>query len=82
MVALLSLVTSLAFIVLTYYDLRHLNPCCATALQKYSEYKEAEGAKGVSKDDLMSDPDFMKEHGQCDGDDPPCYEYYHNNRMP
>ena len=32
LVALLSLMSSLAFIVLTYYDLRYLNPCCNEAL--------------------------------------------------
>jgi len=37
-VALLSLFTSLAFILLTYFDLRYLNPCCKTALENYAAY--------------------------------------------
>lgn len=41
-VAFLSLISSLAFIVLTYYDLRRLNPCCAEALAAYDEYVENE----------------------------------------
>lgn len=39
LVAFFSLFTSLAFVVLTYYDLRHLNPCCNEALQKFAAYK-------------------------------------------
>ena len=79
LVAFCSLLTSLTFVVLTYYDLRHLNPCCNAALQKYEEHK-LDAANGLA--DLKTDDDFMKEHGVCEGDDPPCYEYYHNNRMP
>jgi len=37
-VALLSLFSSLAFIILTYYDLRYLNPCCDEALKKFAEF--------------------------------------------
>ena len=79
LVALFSLFTSLTFVVLTYYDLRHLNPCCNEALQKFEEHKIA-AANG--EEELRTENDFMLEHGVCEGDDPPCYEYYHNNRMP
>lgn len=37
-VALLSLFSSLAFIILSYYDLRYLNPCCDEALKKFAEF--------------------------------------------
>ena len=37
-VAILSLVSSLAFVTLTYYDLRHLNSCCDIMLQGYKVY--------------------------------------------
>ena len=37
-VAILSLVSSLAFVTLTYYDCRRLNSCCNLMLDKYEEY--------------------------------------------
>ena len=37
-VAVLSLISSLAFIVLTYYDLRHLNTCCEQKLNDYEQF--------------------------------------------
>ena len=40
LIALLSLLSSLAFIVLTYLDLRYLNPCCNAALNDYTTYVE------------------------------------------
>lgn len=37
-VALLSLFSSFAFVILTYYDLRRLNPCCEEALKNFDEF--------------------------------------------
>lgn len=76
--------SSLAFIVLTYYDLRYLNPCCKKALENYADYvaeTEAAGDDGAG-DDLLGEHEWLLEHGDCGENEPPCYEYYHNNRMP
>ena len=32
--------------------------------------------------EIQSEMDFMLINGECPEPDPPCYEYYHNNRMP
>jgi len=34
-IAIISLLSSIAFIVLTYYDLRAMNPCCKEAFELY-----------------------------------------------
>lgn len=85
-VALFSLFTSLAFIVLTYYDLRYLNPCCDQVLKEYAAYEEETlnriAITGDESVTLIDKDSYILDHGICPGDDPPCYEYYHNNRMP
>ena len=90
-VAFLSLFSSLAFIVLTYYDLRYLNPCCDKALKEFAEYteqkeKEVEVAEIMGEDpssiEVLSEREWMSEYGICTGGDPNCNDYYHNNRMP
>lgn len=85
-VAFLSLLSSLAFIVLTSYDLRYLNPCCDAALKKFAQYVSDTEAEIVATGDpnlaIMSESSFLLIHGECPEPDPPCYEYYHNNRMP
>ena len=96
MIACLSLISSLTFIVLTYYDLRYLNPCCNAALNNYAIYVETTEAEisltnqinGVEQEELEADFSGLDErswmiiHGECGETEPPCYEYYHNNRMP
>ena len=91
-VALLSLISSLAFIVLTYYDLRHLSPCCARVFEEHrvivAHAEEAiancdgdlECLENV--DEVVAKEDYVAEHGFCTDGDPHCFEYYHNNRMP
>ena len=33
-------------------------------------------------EDAMTEYDFLEIHGLCEQPDPPCNQYYHNNRMP
>ena len=86
LVAFLSLASSLAFIVLTGYDLRFLNPCCDAALKAYADYvSDMEAQIAITGDQdlpIDSEMDYLLVHGECPEPDPPCYEYYHNNRMP
>ena len=84
--ALLSFLSSLAFIVLTYYDLRSLNPCCKEALNNYELYLleiEAE-IEATGDDTIVAEPEFswLQVNGNCEEPDPDCWKYYHNNRMP
>ena len=69
MVELFSLFTSLAFIVLTYFDLRYLNPCCKEALDKYAAYKsdleEQKVLTGDNSIEIESEHDFVLVHGVC-----------------
>lgn len=85
-IAFLSIASSFAFIGLTSYDMRYLNPCCDAALKKFAEYlAEVEAEMAVTGDtdmEVMDENSFMLIHGECPEPDPPCYEYYHNNRMP
>lgn len=85
-IAFLSILSSLGFIVLTSYDLRYLNPCCDAALKKYAKYAETAAMEMVATGDpdfeIMDENSYMQIHGECPEPDPPCYEYYHNNRMP
>ena len=85
-VALLSFLSSLAFIVLTYYDLRSLNPCCNEALNNFAEY-QAEIADEIERTGdtsivAQTEDEWMREFGNCEAPDPHCWKYYHNNRMP
>ncbi len=59
-VALLSLFTSMAFIVLTYYDMRNMNQCCDTAMKQHALHKEEMVFKA---EDAMSEYDWLAEHG-------------------
>ena len=85
-VSLVSIISSVAFIVFTSYDLRYLNPCCQAALEQYADYvssNEAEFAiTGSTELEVMDENTYLMIHGECPEPDPPCYEYYHNNRMP
>ena len=91
-VALLSLISSLAFIVLTYYDLRHLSPCCARVFEEHrvlvAQTEEAisncQGDEECIENvgEAVEKEAYVAEHGFCTDGDPPCFQYYHNNRMP
>ena len=32
--------------------------------------------------EVLDEHSWMLEHGFCGESEPPCFEYYHNNRMP